>query len=307
MRAEFAQAMIALFQKRNDLVFVTADLGYSALEEVQKVFGERFVNAGVAEQNAISFAAGLAREGHLPWLYSAAVFTVLRPYEQIRNDVCLHRLPVKLVGNGGGYAYGIMGATHHALEDVAALRALPNMRLYLPLVAADIAQVVDAMAKDPLPNYLRLGIAAELPGPIPEFAPWRRLKTGRSCVVIGAGPVIQELYELGPELLDELEIWSVGTFPLEDLPAALTASIEEKGRVVSIEEHYRAGGLGEALSYQLLQCGTIPRSMDCLFAAGYPSQRYGSQRFHREESGLGGPSLAARLSRIVAIRGNPGG
>src|SRR5512137_569001 len=101
MRTEFARAMIALFQKRRDLVFVTGDLGYMALEDVARTYGERFINAGIAEQNAVSLAAGLAHEGHLPWVYSAAPFVVLRPYEQIRNDVCLHRLPVKLVGNGG--------------------------------------------------------------------------------------------------------------------------------------------------------------------------------------------------------------
>jgi transketolase len=301
MRAEFARAMVGLYERRKDVVFVTADLGYLALDEIAHAYGERFVNAGVAEQNAVSLAAGLAREGHLPWVYSAAVFTVLRPYEQIRNDVCLHQLPVKLVGNGAGYAYGIMGATHHALEDIGALRALPNMRLYLPLVAADVAQVVSAMADDPSPNYLRLGEAAELGGEIPAFAPWRRLKAGRGCVVIGAGPVLQGLYETGmPELFDELEIWSVGTLPLEDMPDQLVKRIRALRRVVTIEEHYRPGGLGEALSYLFLKSGTVPDSMDCLCAAGYPSGRYGSQRFHREESGLAGPSLAARLCQFIA-------
>src|SRR3954467_2325118 len=147
MRAEFAQAMLALFERRKDLAFITGDLGYMALEGVAQAYGERFINAGVAEQNAVSLAAGLARAGQLPWVYSAATFTVLRPYEQIRNDVCLHKLPVKLVGNGGGYAYGIMGATHHALEDIGALRVLPNMRIYLPLVAEDIADVVGLMVR----------------------------------------------------------------------------------------------------------------------------------------------------------------
>src|SRR6187399_810075 len=167
MRAEFAAAMLELFVRRKDLVFVTADLGYMALEEVAEAYGERFINAGIAEQNAVSLAAGLARAGHQPWVYSAAVFAVLRPYEQIRNDVCLHKLPVKLVGNGGGYAYGIMGATHHALEDVGALRVLPNMRIYLPLVTADVARVVSLMTDDPLANYLRLGPATKLPGDVP--------------------------------------------------------------------------------------------------------------------------------------------
>ncbi len=169
MRAEFAQAMIALFQKRRDLVFITGDLGYMALEDVAKTYGERFINAGVAEQNAVSLAAGLAREGHLPWVYSTAPFVVLRPYEQIRNDVCLHRLPVKLVGNGGGYGFGIMGATHHALEDVGAMRALPNMRIYVPLAAADVAQVVNIMAQDPLPNYLRLNTSVRNSGRAPNL------------------------------------------------------------------------------------------------------------------------------------------
>jgi transketolase len=300
MRSEFAQAMVALFTTRKDLVFITVDLGYMALERVAEALGERFINAGVAEQNAVSLAAGLARAGQLPWVYSMATFAVLRPYAQIRDNVCLHALPVKLVGNGGGYGYGMMGPTHHALEDVGAMRALPNMKIYVPLVAADVDRVVSQMAESPLPNYLRLNAAAEIPGPLPDFAPWRRLKRGRSCVVIGMGPVLQGLYGMGaPELLDELEIWAVGTFPLEDIPDELAASIREKRRVITIEEHYRACGLGEALSCSFLTSGVIPHSLRCLYAAGYPSGRYGSQRWHLEESGLWGPSLAARLEKLL--------
>jgi transketolase len=300
MRAEFARAMVELFERRKDLVFITGDFGYMALEGIAEAYGERFINAGVAEQNAVSLAAGLARAGQLPWVYSAAVFTVLRPYEQIRNDICLHKLPVKLVGNGGGYAYGIMGATHHALEDVGAVRVLPNMRLYLPLVVADVARIVSMMADDPLPNYLRLDLSAKLPGDIPAFAPWRKLKSGRSRVVIGMGPVLRGLYELGDQaLLDEFEIWSVGTFPLEEIPAELAASIRTKRRVITVEEHYRAGGLGEALSHALLTSGVVPESLVSLHAAGYPSGRYGSQRWHLEESGLVGPRLASRLKELL--------
>lgn len=298
MRAEFATAICALFRQRQDLVFVTGDVGYMALEGVASALGERFINAGVAEQNAVSLAAGLAREGQLPWVYSTAVFTALRPYEQIRNDVCLHKLPVKLVGNGGGFGFGIMGATHHALEDVGAMRALPNLRLYVPLIATDVARVVSLMASDPWPNYLRLNAAASIPGDVPEFAPWRKLKSGPSAVVIGLGPVLQGLFELDARLLDELEIWSVGNFPLEALPAELTNSIRVKGKLVSIEEHYAACGLGEALAALLLRAGVFPGSFTNLHAAAY-SGRYGSQRFHQQESGLSGPLLAARLEKLL--------
>jgi len=300
MRAEFAQAMIALFQKRRDLVFITGDVGYMALEGIAKVYAERFINAGIAEQNAVSLAAGLAREGHLPWVYSSAPFVVLRPYEQIRNDVCLHRLPVKLVGNGGGYGFGIMGATHHALEDVGAMRALPSMRIYVPLTATDVDQVVNMMAEDPLPNYLRLNTAAEIPGEVSTFAPWRRIKRGRSCIVIGMGPVLRSLYDMGDEeLLDDIEIWSVGMLPIDGIPADLTASIREKRTVVTIEEHYGSCGLGEALSHLLLTRAVFPQSFTSLHAAGYPTGRYGSQRWHQEESGLAGHALRSHLQKVI--------
>jgi transketolase len=300
MRTEFAQAMIALFQQRRNLVFITGDVGYMALEGIAKMYGERFINAGIAEQNAVSLAAGLAREGHLPWVYSTAPFVVLRPYEQVRNDVCLHRLPVKLVGVGGGYAYGIMGATHHALEDVGAMRVLPNMRIYLPLTATDVGQVINLMAADPLPNYLRLNTAAEIPGELPAFAPWRRIKRGRSCIVIGMGPVLCNLYDMGAqELLDDIEIWSVGMLPIDDIPAELAASISEKRPVVTIEEHYGACGLGEALSHLFLSRGVFPQSFTGLHAAGYPSGRDGSQRWHQEQNGLAGQALRSQLEKVI--------
>ena len=229
-----------------------------------------------------------------------APFVAFRPYEQIRTDVCLHKLPVKLVGNGGGYGYGIMGATHHALEDIGALRVLPNMRLYLPLTASDVPEVVNMMARDPLPNYLRLNAAAEIPGEALPFAPWRKIKAGRKCVVIGIGPVLGNLYELGDQaLFEDLEIWNVGLLPLEEIPTDLLASIEEKQRVVAIEEHYRSCGLAEALSYHLLKQGVCPRSFTSLHAEGYPSGRYGSQRWHQEESGLAGRGLRSHLERVV--------
>jgi transketolase len=300
MRAEFVQAMIALFEKRRDLVFITGDVGYMALEGLAKTYGERFVNAGIAEQNAVSLAAGLAREGHLPWVYSTAPFVVLRPYEQIRIDLCLHRLPVKLVGTGGGYGYGIMGASHHALEDVGAMRALPNLRIYVPVTAADVDQVVGMMAADPLPNYLRLNTPAQIPGEVPPFAPWRRIKRGQKCIVIGMGPVVGNLYEIGDrDLLDDIEIWSVGMLPLDDFPVELAASIREKQRVVTIEEHYGACGLGEALSHLFLTHAVFPQSFSSIHAVGYPTGRYGSQRWHQEESGLAGQSLFSRLEKVV--------
>ena len=126
MRVQFCDAMVARAVDER-ILFLTGDLGFMALEPLQSAMGSRFINAGVAEQNMISVAAGLAKQKFEVWAYSIAPFCYARPFEQIRNDIAFHALPVKLVGNGGGYGYGVMGPTHHAIEDYGVLLCLPNM------------------------------------------------------------------------------------------------------------------------------------------------------------------------------------
>src|SRR6187431_2835922 len=130
MRVDFVKAVELVLARDADALFVTGDLGFNALEGLVAKYGKRFINAGVAEQGMIGLAAGIALTGKRPWVYSIAPFATYRCLEQIRNDVCLHQLPVRIVGNGGGYTYGIMGSTHHALEDLAVLKVLPNMQLF---------------------------------------------------------------------------------------------------------------------------------------------------------------------------------
>src|SRR5579864_7783679 len=116
MRKAFCRTLLE-FAADPEMIFLTGDLGFMALEPLQEAMGERFINAGVAEQNMITVAAALARQKFDVWAYSIASFCYARPFEQIRNDISFHKLPVKLVGNGGGYGYGIQGPTHHAIED----------------------------------------------------------------------------------------------------------------------------------------------------------------------------------------------
>src|SRR6187551_424012 len=159
MRVDFVKAVELVLARDADALFVTGDLGFNALEGLVAKYGKRFINAGVAEQGMIGLAAGIALTGKRPWVYSIAPFATYRCLEQIRNDVCLHRLPVRIAGNGGGYTYGIMGATHHALEDLAALRPLPNMRLFFPCENAHVAAAVAQMATLRGPSYIRLAIS----------------------------------------------------------------------------------------------------------------------------------------------------
>ena len=270
-----------------------------ALEAVREKFGKFFINTGVAEQNMVSVSAGLASDGFIPWVYSISSFATLRPYEQLRNDVCHHGLPVKLVGNGGGYGYGIMGATHHNLEDIGAMRILPGMNVYIPFSGADVEACVAEMLKDPSPGYLRLNLAVELKSGVGVFAPWRKLKDGKKAIVIGTGPVVANLFEMSDEILDDLEIWLVSKFPLADMPHDLKKSLREKKRAITMEEHGAQGGLYETMAAQILTADVGVTKYEGLFALGYPSGKFGSQKWHQAESGLQGENLKRRLMEFL--------
>jgi transketolase len=301
MRNEFAQAIISLKDTNPNLVFLTGDLGYMSLEKVQERFGEHFINAGVAEQNMVTVGAGLAYEGFVPFAYSISPFVTLRPYEQIRTDVCLHDLPVKLVGNGGGYGYGIMGATHHNIEDIAVMRILPNMRVYVPLTGGDVAEALNMMVADPHPNYLRLNVGAKLPYQVEPFAQWRKIKDGDKGVVIGTGPILENICNLPSEIVEGLEIWALSMFPVTDMPAALVAKINSTRKLLTIEEHQGQCGMHECLASLLLGQVQSPIEFKPLFASGYPSGRYGDQKWHQAENGIGGEDLLKTVKSFVGV------
>lgn len=297
MRNEFAQAVIDEKNKHDNLLFITGDLGYMALEKVQERYGEHFINAGVAEQNMVTVAASLAHEGFVPFIYSISPFVTLRPYEQIRNDVCLHSLPVKIIGNGGGYGYGIMGATHHNIEDIGALRVLPNMRIYVPFLASDVAEAIAHMIKDPNPNYLRLNMGAKVNHEVTTFSAWRKIKSGSKGVVVGTGPVTENILNSG--LADELEVWVVSIFPIVELPEKLIEGINRTGKLITIEEHQGECGLRETLAFHLINHLQSSIKMLSLSANGYPSGKYGDQKFHQAENRLGGESMDSAIAEFL--------
>ena len=302
MRDAACQSWVEL-DRRKPQIFLTGDLGFKALEPLREQMGERFINAGVAEQNMVSVAAGLASQGLSPWVYSIAPFCYARPFEQIRNDVCLHKLPVKMVGNGGGYAYGVMGATHHALEDYGTLLTLPHVRVFVPAFDDDVVPCVDRMAALDGPSYLRLGRDEKPAGhAAPPYAAWRRLTAGGGAVALTIGPLVGGLWSALLEIEEARrpELWVLSELPLEDAdpPPAFRAALERARRLCVIEEHTAHGGAGPALAARLLESGVRLDAFEHVAAQGYPSGTYGSQRFHRAECGLDPASLARRLERL---------
>ena len=217
-----------------------------------------------------------------------------RPFEQIRNDICLHHLPVVLVGNGGGYGYGVMGSTHHALEDYGVLLTLSGMQVVIPAFDDDLSTLIPSLFASESPTYLRLGLGEQPKAWVtPPFAPWRKLVSGHGGTLIAVGPLAGSLWAACAEKAESTRpnLWCLSQLPLAKLPEELLSDLKKSSRVTIAEEHVAHGSAGHALSMALLQLNCSPTSLRHVTARGYPSGRYGSQKFHRAECGLDPASL----------------
>lgn len=302
MRTVACQALVELY-KTHPFIFLTGDLGFMALEPLRDVMGAHFINAGIAEQNMISVAAGLASAGLQTWVYSIAPFLYARPFEQIRNDLCLHDFDVKLIGNGGGYGYGAMGATHHAIEDYGTLLSLQNMHAIIPAFADDIPVIISKMVAIHHPVYLRLG-RCEKPSEfiLPEYAIWRKLLAGKGPVILTIGPIAGGLIEgvLKMDLDLRPELWVLTELPvgLESVPDEFIKSLERTQVLLIVEEHVVQGSGGQMVAYWLMKSGIRLKQFGHAYAKGYPSGYYGSQAFHRKECGLDPESILKQVETM---------
>lgn len=305
MRKQFCDALVKR-ASNPDFVFLTGDLGFMALEPLRDALAERFINAGVAEQNMISVSAALARQGLEPWAYSIAPFCYARPFEQLRNDVAMHNLPVKIVGNGGGYAYGVMGPTHHAIDDYGAILTLPNMRVFVPVFDEDIEAIVSIVGSTASPCYLRLGRGEPPIGfPVPPYSPWRQLAHGDGVVLIAVGPLastyIQNISEMPPSIRPNL--WAVSEMPLSHnpLPSRLITQLIDAPGLIVAEEHVQRGGFASDLMLHLASSGISVRRFVHHFAQAHNYGIYGSQAFLRAQSALDAQSIVESVEQVTPL------
>ena len=304
MRKEFAEKIIEVATKEKDLVFLTADLGYMTLEKVKETLQDRFINMGVAEQSMVSSAAGLAHEGFKVIAYSIAPFIVYRPLEQIRNDVCFHNKSVFIVGNGGGYGYGIMGSSHHCIEDIAVLSCLPNMTCYVPAFIEDLYLSIDQIFEKSTPAYLRLGLGK--PNPFKEnkqsLDPTLLINETAKLTIVGSGPVLNNLIEVldvNPALKTQIDLFRIVEFPVNELDENILQSIHKTNRLLIIEEHVSVGGLGQQISVQVLKNELEIKRFKHLYALGYPDGLYGDQKFHQKQSGLDAENIFKTIQDLI--------
>lgn len=302
MRNRFSKKMESIITADSKTVFITGDLGYNALENLQAIANDCFINAGVAEQNMVGMAAGLAYKGFQTFTYSIAPFAVYRCLEQIKIDVCIHNLPVYIVGNGGGYGYGIMGATHHAIEDIACLSALPNMTCWIPAFTEDVDFCLEQITKEKKPAYLRLGLGKTYP---------LQIQISRINKVINSPAPLVTIIVLGPVVHNVLEaiagnndadVFTILSIPVTELSKELIESIRTTKKVIVVEEHVERGGLGDHILSLLAKKNINNFLFVGLHAKGYPSRLYGNQSFHQTESGLDAANIKEQIFKLTDKR-----
>jgi len=259
LRASFIASLIDLAKEDENIFLLVGDVGYGLVEPYAQQFPGRFVNIGIAEQNMIGIAAGLALSGKIVFVYSIANFPILRCLEQIRNDVCYHNADVKIVTSGGGLIYGALGASHHVTEDMAVMRAMPNMTIVAPGDPAESALATRGIARWPGPCYLRLGRTAdpEVHPAYPDFQIGKAVKVreGSDITLIASGGILYNVVQAAQRLVKqgiEASVLSMHTLKPLDSAAVLSAA-DETGAIITIEEHNIVGGLGSAVAEVLAE------------------------------------------------------
>ena len=305
MRDAFIAALNGLAEADERITLITGDLGFGVLDGFAERFPDQFVNAGVAEQNMTGLACGMALAGHKVYTYSIANFTTLRCLEQIRNDVCYHDADVTVTAVGGGFSYGQLGMSHFATEDLAILRALPNMMVVAPSDPWEAAELTRQMAAVPGPKYLRLdkGKAG-----VPEdkeavrLGRIRTVRDGDALTLIAVGAILREALKAADTLAAsgvEARVLAVHSIkPLDQGP--ILDAARETGAIVTVEEHNIVGGLGSAVAETCMSAGVMPKAFHRIgLADEYPTV-VGDQDYLRTAYGMDAPAIVEASLKVIA-------
>lgn len=304
MRNHFAAELLRMAQEDASIYVLAGDLGYGVWDRFAEQYPDRFINAGISEGNMTAAAAGLALEGNTVYTYSIGNFPGMRCLEWIRNDICYHQANVKIVAVGGGFAYGQLGMSHHATEDVAVMRALPGMRVYAPADAKEAELAARHVNAWKGPCYVRLGKGKE-PDLYPELARSDiqtvvELEKGEDVAVVSYGPILGEAAKAAGVLKKsgiKIGLYNVITIKPLDV-AGITALARAYKRIVVLEEHNVIGGLGSAIAEQAAGLEGTKAVVECMgLRDEYPSI-VGSQEYLRDYYGLSARHLVEKVKKL---------
>lgn len=300
MRDTFVRTLIALAKENPNIELITGDLGFGVLKPFWEQLPDQFINAGIAEQNMTSAAAGMALEGKTVFTYSIGNFPTLRCLEQIRNDCAYHGANVKIVCVGGGFVYGSLGMSHHATEDIAVMRALPGVAVLCPGDLVEAEEATKAIAKYPGTCYLRLGRGGEkrIHDHIDNFEIGKAIKIhdGEKIAIFSTGAIFEEVAD-AEAILAEHDIYpAVYTFPtVKPIDrAAIVRCAVDFDMIVTVEEHNIVGGFGSAVAEVLAE---LPERASLLRVGIHDtySSIVGSQKYLRSQFGLDSGGIATQV------------
>ncbi len=309
MRNAYISALYDLARENKQILALVADNGAIVYDKYRQDFPDQFINFGISEANMVSVAAGLASCGKIPFAYTISCFITMRAFEQVRNDVCLQRMNVKLVGIGAGFVYSNLGPTHHATKDIALMRALPNMTIFSPCDSLESKKATFAAAQLDGPVYLRLatGKTPEVYEKDYEFRVGKgtSLREGRDITIIATGGIIYEVLQA----IDELEkrgvsvrLVNIHTIKPLDEEIILKAA-QQTQAILTVEEHSILGGLGSAVAEVLAENNGLAVKFKRLGLKGVFASGYGSYQEMKEINGLSKEDIARET--MVLLEGKP--
>ena len=304
MRDTFVKSLLEEAKRDSNIILMTGDLGYGVLDTFQKELPEQFINSGVNEQALMGMAGGYASTGKRVFVYSIANFPTLRCLEQIRNDVCLMNNPVVVVSVGAGYAYGSQGYTHHALEDIAVLRALPNMDVIVPADPAEVHELTLLLTSTKKPTYLRLGKSNEpaIHTGIPKISHGCVIEVspGSSGTLLFAGSVGTVAVAAAQELAVQGVSVAVASMPfVSSIDLTYLQQALDKGPVIVIEEHSYRGGVGAAV-LEALNAADLFGAIGLIAADQNNLSQIGDQNFLRTANGISVENIIKKFNALVA-------
>jgi transketolase len=301
MRNAFIEELTLLAEQNDRIFLMVGDLGFGVIENFERRFPNQFLNAGVAEQNMMGMAAGLASAGYQVYVYSIGNFPVFRCLEQIRNDICYEELDVSIVSIGAGLSYGTLGYSHHAIDDIGVVSALPGMTIYSPADPIETRCALRESVSLHTPKYFRLGKSGEqeIFNQTPtKFPNWTSLTFGNDLLILTTGAVTSEAIEAAV-LLQNMGIEvSVVAIPVLKPLTFDRELVEQFDKVLVLEEHSKSGGLGTLLSEQLALNGIRTN----LVKLGLPDQVHhelGSQRYLRSYFKLDAHGIVDKVKEML--------
>lgn len=305
MRHDFVKQVLIEMEKNPNIFFLTADLGFNALEGIRDRFPDRFVNVGIAEANMIGVATGLALSGKTVICYSIASFVTLRCFEQIRTDVCYHNLNVKLFGAGGGYNYATHGVTHHTVEDIAIMRSLPEMKVICPAYAWEASGATKTALTTPGPTYTRLskspGIDFSQPKWEFKIGQGYEIKSGQDITIISTGNILDLAIDTANKveaiLKKKVSVISMPSVkPLDD--KLILSKIKKTKALFTIEEHSTIGGLGGAVAELLLASPLRPKIFKSFGLPDHFIKDVGGREYLLTKAGLSADNLSKQIINL---------